>query len=125
MFTTGIRPLLDGDNLDQSNGVDPYGPAAVPAQATSADVFTSITDSTGPGSKDVGAGASTGSGGTTIVSTPGSGLVFFNTYAAGDTAAYEADIVAAEETLESLFTNKLTLNVTFAESKEGKTGARH
>ena len=56
------------------------------------------------------------------MSTPGSGLVFVNTYAAGDTAAYEADIVAAEETLESLFTNKLTLNVTFEESNKGNNG---
>ena len=119
MFTTGIRPLLDGDNLDQSNDIDSNGPAAAPGQAFSG-VFTSTTDLTGAGPSNAGSGP--GSGDTTTVSTPGSGLVFVNTYAAGDTAAYEADIVAAEETLESLFTNKLTLNVTFAESNEGNNG---
>jgi len=72
MFTNGIRPLLDGDYLDQSNGVDSSGPAAVPAPGASAGVFTSITDSTAPGSNNVGAGAGPGSGGTTTVSTPGS-----------------------------------------------------
>lgn len=57
-----------------------------------------------------------------VVSTPGSGLVFDNTYAAGCTAPYEACIVAAEQQLESLFTNADTINVTFNETNAGNNG---
>jgi hypothetical protein len=54
-----------------------------------------------------------------VVSTPGSGLVFDNTYTASCTAAFEACIVAAEKQLESLFTNTDTIVVTFGEQNEG------
>jgi hypothetical protein len=57
-----------------------------------------------------------------IVTTPGSGLVFDNTYNPGCTAAYENCIVAAEKTLESLFTNSVTINVTFNESNQSNNG---
>jgi hypothetical protein len=56
------------------------------------------------------------------ISTPGSGLVFDNTYGSSCTAQYEACIVAAEKQLESLFTNSDTINVTFNESNEGNNG---
>jgi hypothetical protein len=54
-----------------------------------------------------------------IVTTPGSGLVFDNTYNPGCTAGYENCIVAAETQLERLFTNAVTINVTFNESNLG------
>ena len=65
-------------------------------------------------------GASSG-GGSTIVSTSGSGLVFDNTYTSNCTAAFEACIVAAEDQLESLFTNSVTLNITFNEAVTAPT----
>jgi hypothetical protein len=56
------------------------------------------------------------------ITTPGSGLVFDNTYSASCTASFEACIVAAEKQLESLFTNSDTINVSFAEVNAGDTG---
>ncbi len=56
---------------------------------------------------------------TASVSTPGSGLVFDNTYLSGCTAAFETCIVAAEKQLESLFSNSDTIVVTFNESSFG------
>ena len=41
-----------------------------------------------------------------IVTTPGSGLVFNNTWGSGATLAYENCVVAAEKQLEGIFTNK-------------------
>ena len=60
----------------------------------------------------------------TPISTPGSGLVFNNTYNFNTTtnAACVQCIVAAEQTLESLFTNAITINVTFDEAAAGITG---
>ena len=57
-----------------------------------------------------------------IVSTPGSGLVFDNTWGSGVTPAYESCVVAAEKQLEGLFTNKVTLKMTF---NLGATGGDH
>jgi hypothetical protein len=48
-----------------------------------------------------------------VVSTPGSGLVFDNTWGTGVTTEYESCVVAAEKQLEGIFTNKITLNMTF------------
>jgi hypothetical protein len=56
------------------------------------------------------------------ISTPGSGLVFDNTYLAGCTAPYETCIVAAEQQLESLFSNSDTINVSFNEANSGNNG---
>jgi hypothetical protein len=47
------------------------------------------------------------------VTYPGSGLVFVNTYTASVTPAYQADIIQAENYLQSQFSNSLTVNVTF------------
>jgi hypothetical protein len=58
-----------------------------------------------------------------VVSTPGSGLVFNNTFGSSCTAQYEACAVAAEKQLESLFTNSLTINETFQEANSGNNGA--
>ncbi len=83
---------------------------------------TDAASSGSGGSNGVGAGA--GSGGSTIVSNGGN-LIFNNTYAAGDTAAYENCIVAAELTLETLFApslNKVTINATFNEANSGNNG---
>jgi hypothetical protein len=59
---------------------------------------------------------------TQTVSTPGSGLVFVNTYTANDTTAYINCIVAAEKALEALWTNSVTMNITFDQKNEGNTG---
>jgi hypothetical protein len=56
------------------------------------------------------------------VSTPGSGLVFDNTYLAGCTAQFETCIVAAEQQLESLFSNSDTISVSFNEANSGNNG---
>jgi hypothetical protein len=56
------------------------------------------------------------------VSTAGSGLVFDNTYAASCSAQFEGCIVAAEQQLESLFSNSDTINVTFQEVNQGNDG---
>ncbi len=53
------------------------------------------------------------------VSTPGSGLVFDNTYLSGCTAQFETCIVAAEKQLESLFTNTDTITASFNEVNLG------
>ena len=45
---------------------------------------------------------------------PGSSLVFQNTYASGVTDAYRSAIVAAENDLQSHFSNALTVTMTFA-----------
>jgi hypothetical protein len=47
------------------------------------------------------------------VTTTGSGLVFFNTFTANDTQKYENDVIAAEKQLEGIFTNNVTLRMTF------------
>jgi hypothetical protein len=59
---------------------------------------------------------------TQTVSSAGSGLVFVNTYTADDTQQYIDCIVAAETQLESLFTNSVTINITFDEVNQGNTG---
>jgi hypothetical protein len=51
----------------------------------------------------------------------GGGLVFSNTYV-GVSAQYKACIVAAESLLSSLFTNSLTLNVTFTTFDDDSSG---
>src|SRR6516225_2781047 len=64
---------------------------------------------------------STGMGGTTgsapppaeTVTRAGSGLVFNNSYGAGVTATFRNEIVAAENYLQSQFTNSCTINCSF------------
>src|ERR1700749_2518200 len=56
---------------------------------------------------------------TQTVSTAGSGLVFNNTYTANCSQQYISCIVAAENALESLWGNSLTVNVTFDEQASG------
>ena len=65
---------------------------------------------------------SAASGASVTIGTPSSGLVFVNTYESSCTAAFEACIVSAEEELESLFTNSVTLNVTFQEQSSPGSG---
>ncbi len=57
-----------------------------------------------------------------VVTTPGSGLVFNNTWGSGATPAYENCVIAAEKQLEGIFTNNITLNITF---NLGSTGGDH
>ncbi len=59
---------------------------------------------------------------TQTVTTPGSGLVFVNTYSAGDTQQYINCIVSAEQTLETFWTNSDTINATFDTVNNGATG---
>jgi nitrogen fixation protein FixH len=64
---------------------------------------------------------------TQTVSTSGSGLVFHNTYTANCSQQYINCIVAAEQQLERLWTNSVTINITFDEVAKGlrpKTSAR-
>ena len=55
----------------------------------------------------------TGAFGTDTVATPGSGLVFVNTYGAGVTNAFHTAIVQAETYLASHFTNSITIHANF------------
>jgi hypothetical protein len=65
-------------------------------------------------------GGAQGPGGTTYtISTPGSGLVFVNTYALGDTQQFINDAVAAEKVLEAHWITPITINVNFEESDLG------
>jgi hypothetical protein len=50
---------------------------------------------------------------TEIVRSPGSGLVFVNTYATSVSSAYRSAIVAAENFFQNQFSNAVTLNVSF------------
>ena len=74
--------------------------------------------SSGGGSAPTAAASSNSSSGNSSapVSTPGSGLVFVNTYDPACTTQFEACVVAAEKQLECLFTNSDTINVTFDEA---------
>ena len=56
---------------------------------------------------------------TQTVSTPDSGLIFNNTYTANCSQQYISCIVAAENTYESLWSNSLTINITFDEQATG------
>ena len=56
------------------------------------------------------------------VSTPSSELVFNNTYTANCSQQYINDIVAAEKACESLWTNAVTVNITFDEQAKGNNG---
>jgi hypothetical protein len=88
------------------------------------DAWSPSTAQPGASSAQTGGALSDASGGVTTqtVSTTGSGLVFNNTYATGDSAQYITCIVAAEQKLESLFTNKVTLNITFNAQASGTSG---
>ena len=52
----------------------------------------------------------------------GVGLIFKNSFDSSCSAQFEACVVAAEETLEGLFTNPIVLNVSFSEQAQGDTG---
>jgi hypothetical protein len=57
---------------------------------------------------------------TSVVSASGSGLVFDNTFDSSCSAEYIACITAAEKELSTLFTNSLTVSVSFHEKNTGK-----
>ena len=56
---------------------------------------------------------------TQTVSTPGSGLVFNNNYDASCSTAFINCIVLAEQQLERLWTNAVTVNINFQEQAKG------
>jgi hypothetical protein len=67
---------------------------------------TGQNPATGPGqSVDLSSGISP-------VTVPGSNFVFNNTWGAGVTAAFQTDVVLAEQYLEGLFPNACTVNCT-------------
>src|SRR5208282_3595839 len=90
--------------------------AAAPGDYAPIASTSGVASTSGASSLTNAASGSSPGGSSVIVSTPGSGLEFNNTYGGSCTAAFEACIVAAEKQLESLFTNSVTLNVTFQES---------
>ena len=55
-----------------------------------------------------------GTGSSQIVTYSGSGFVFDNTFGTGVTATFQTEIVAAENYLQSLFGNAVTVNTTFS-----------
>jgi len=59
---------------------------------------------------------------TQTVGTSGSGLVFHNTYTANCSQQYINCIVAAEQQLERLWTNSVSINITFDEVAKGTNG---
>ncbi len=62
-------------------------------------------------------------GSTVVVSSPGgSGMVFNDSFDSTCTAKFEACVVAAEKTLEGLFTNPIVFNVKFTEQNQGNNG---
>ncbi len=78
--------------------------------------FVNSTDGTG----SIATGGGSGGGGsaaavpaTQTVTYAGSGLVFVNTYTSNVTAAFQNEIVAAENYLQSQFTNVCTVNCSF------------
>jgi hypothetical protein len=123
LFRYRIRPQLDGDTQTQDQGqsggsgleapdLDPVLSAATNSSGAGGSGATAGSGSGG----GAGGGPGSGGGGTQTVSTPGSGLVFVNTYAAGDTQQFISAAVAAEQALESRFITPMTINVTFLRS---------
>ena len=109
-FPSVSTESVSSPSASASNSVSSIGGSA---QMVSASSLTSAASA---------ASGSSAGGSSVFVSTSGSGLVFDNTYGASCTAQYEACIVAAEDQLESLFTNSDTIVVTFNESNEGNNG---
>src|SRR5271154_1907663 len=98
----------------------PTANASTSSSSGSSSSVVSAPDGLAP-TANASSSASSGSS-SSVVSTPGSGLVFDNTYTASCTAAFEGCIVAAEDQFESLFTNSVTLNITFQEQNSGNNG---
>jgi FG-GAP-like repeat len=69
---------------------------------------SAFLESTGPSGPTVSTTSSS-----ETVTLAGSGLVFINTYGSGVTAAFQAEIIAAENYFQSQFTNTCTLRCTF------------
>jgi hypothetical protein len=117
LYTDGINgddgsssdlPLLDA--FTQSN----YSPAMLGGGMT----FAGSTSGTSSGSATSGGAAGTSSsanpwGETLQVGTPGQGLCFKNTFDWTWTSDFDRCVVAAENTLRTLFTNNLTVSVKF------------
>ncbi len=106
-----------------------WGVGSTPTSTSSADSGSPSGSASGSSGSLGGSFASGGSspsgsagGGTTTVSTPGSNLIFVNTYGSGCTAQFEACIVDAEKQLENLFTNSVTLQITFTEQDSPGSG---
>jgi len=59
---------------------------------------------------------------TDIVVGVGSGIVFNNTFTAGVSQAYRNCVIAAEQTIQSQWSNPITINVTFDAQNNGQNG---
>ncbi len=127
---TSLPVLRFGSSLTASGGASdsshPDGGSPPPANAFVSVTGTAAISANGAAAHPSSAGATSGglssSSSGDLISTPGSGLVFNNTYDASCTSAYISCIQSAEYQLESLFTNSVTLNMTFKEANEGNNG---
>jgi hypothetical protein len=104
-----------------------FGPSPVGSLGDSSPSHSSVSAASGssPGGSVPSASAASGpslGGSSQTVSMAGSGLVFNNTYDASCSAQFIACIVSAEDELESLFTNSITINESFCEANQGNTG---
>jgi hypothetical protein len=122
-------PAQDGGQLSFGAtiqpGIDTFGPYTFAQSlfpSVSADAWSPAASAISPGPSGVGAWI-THESPAVVVSTPGSGLVFDNTYGASCSAQFEACIVAAEDQLENLISNSDTITVTFGEANGGAGNA--
>jgi hypothetical protein len=108
--------LFGGLNSATSASASPAVSPSIPREGAPFVALSSATSgsATSTGAAAVGPAAAQVN---SIVSTPGSGLVFNNTWGsitpAGDATEFENCVVAAEKQLQSVFTNNVTLNITF------------
>jgi hypothetical protein len=98
--------LLMGSPAGDLPGGTPPG-AAAPLLVSDGNVSGSFAASA------AGASAASGASSSQAVTYPGSGFVFNNTFGSGVTATFQAEIVAAENYLQSQFGNAVTVNTTF------------
>ena len=116
---TGSQPFAGwGAGFAPSLGFasgDPSSPSLSAASASSPGGFTPTISTPSLASSTSPAPTFSPDDSTVEVSSPGSSLVFINTYESSCTAQFEACIVAAEDQLESLFTNFAQLGIEFNE----------
>jgi hypothetical protein len=98
----------------------PAAPSSDPGPSGSSPVpgsLTFVSDDGGPPPTSTSTATTT-----QTVSFANSGLVFNNTYTGNVSAAYQSCILSAEQTLASICTNSVTINVEFDAEAEGQNG---
>ena len=109
----GTFEIVDDDEVDDGGADAPpslLNPAAPPLKAGP------LGDGTAAGSTSSTASSSTTGGavaGSETITHAGSGLVFNNAYGSGVSTTFRNEIVAAENYLQTQFTNSTTINVNF------------